>query len=195
LGTSWRYKWRLRDVPYYVMIFLIFLWMTFLCLKFNGDVTDSGDNTVPWATPSTSTDRIVPNITSSSSSQGSVPECVQNERGQLIVTQKGKYQVFRYFLTLPFLPLSFFRHFFNSFPYSFIQWFFSLWFFYSFIPSFCCIFSVHFNSSWLTDLILTDDKWFTSIWSTLYRWPWATANTKLWKPSSSQTALSILHLS
>ncbi|XP_031557329.1 sphingomyelin phosphodiesterase 4-like [Actinia tenebrosa] len=62
-------------------------------VKVSSDVTDSGDQTIPRATPSGARDRTLPSLSSSTSSQGSIPECIQNERGQLIVTHRGRFQM------------------------------------------------------------------------------------------------------
>lgn len=62
-------------------------------LQVSADVTDSSDQTIPWATPSVARDRTLPSLSSSISSQGSIPECIQNERGQLMVTHRGRFQV------------------------------------------------------------------------------------------------------
>ncbi|KAK3751785.1 hypothetical protein QZH41_013252, partial [Actinostola sp. cb2023] len=60
--------------------------------KVNCDVTDTGEQTLPWATPSAVRERLSPSITSSTMTHGYIPECIQTDRG-LILTERGKYQV------------------------------------------------------------------------------------------------------
>ena len=122
----------------------------FCSFQVSGDITDSGDHTIPWASPSTLRDRTLPGLSSSTSSQGSIPECIQNEQGQLIVTHRGRFQVccvsFRSSMCLSFFNfLLFFLSFLPFCPFLALFLFFSNFlvsFFVSYILT-CFLSSVH----------------------------------------------------